>query len=880
MTTAVLTAAGLNVSGIEGAAIAAPVATFTDANLGATPADFSATITWGDGLQTAGTVVANSGGGFAVTGSHTYAEEGTYTTSVTIIDAGGSMASATSSATIADAALSAAGTAITGTEGAAFSGLVATFTDANPTAPVIDFTATITWGDGATSPGTITQPGGLGTGFIVSGAHTYAEEGNYGVSVAITDIGGSTANATSMATVADAALTAQGVNVAAIEGASTGGIVASFTDADPNAVASDFTATINWGDGASSTGTIAVNSNGGFDVIGTHSYAEEGTFPINVMIFDAGGSTANATSMATVADAALTAAGLNVSGIEGAAIAAPVATFTDANPTAPQTDFTATITWGDGATSPGTITQPGGIGTGFIVSGAHTYAEEGSHPVMVTVSDVGGSSASATGMATVALPADLHVTITDAATTLVPGTVDTYTIRVTNNGPNTVGSFTLTDAIPDALLNATFGTPSAGSYDPGSGLWSGLSLASGQSAFITLSGVIGIATGTLSNTVSVSPPAGLFDPNPGDNTATDTDTLTLFSSPYPPPPPATSANMILRRGDGLYAIYDLGNNATLAAHPLAQVGSDWQFAGLGSVQAGGGTAMFLRQQDVPGPTGSFEIYNISNNNVISAALLGHLNGQVQGIGNFGSHGENDVLLRDVTAFFVVNDQFTGIAPLGTVGINWERGGFGSFSGNPGEYDMLLRDTNSGGLQVYDIANNQITNSAFIGAVGLDWQISGFGAFSSRPGETDMIMRNSNTGGLQVYDIANNRITNSAFLGTVGLEWQFAGVAPIRGPGTSDLVLRNVNTGAFEAYDIANNQIIGAASLGRVGLEWQLGGFAADPAAASMGSSGSVSQLVQAMAGFGGGSGAAESLNTAPLGADTSQQPLLTTPQHA
>jgi len=35
-----------------------------------------------------------------------------------------------------------------------------------------------------------------------------------------------------------------------------------------------------------------------------------------------------------------------------------------------------------------------------------------------------------------------------------------------------------------------------------------------------------------------------------------------------------------------------------------------------------------------------------------------------------------------------------------------------------------------------------------------------------------------------------------------------------------------------------------------------------------------------MAGFGGGSGAGESLNTAPLGADTSQQTFLTTPQHA
>jgi hypothetical protein len=95
-----------------------------------------------------------------------------------------------------------------------------------------------------------------------------------------------------------------------------------------------------------------------------------------------------------------------------------------------------------------------------------------------------------------------------------------------------------------------------------------------------------------------------------------------------------------------------------------------------------------------------------------------------------------------------------------------------------------------------------------------------------------------------------------------------------------MVLRNVNTGAFEVYDIANNQITGAASLGAVGLDWRLGGFAADPPTASMGNSSQAAQLVQAMAGFGGSSGSAESLNTGALGADTSQQTLLTTPQHA
>ena len=140
------------------------------------------------------------------------------------------------------------------------------------------------------------------------------------------------------------------------------------------------------------------------------------------------------------------------------------------------------------------------------------------------------------------------------------------------------------------------------------------------------------------------------------------------------------------------------------------------------------------------------------------------------------------------------------------------------------------------------------------------------------------MRNATTGGLEVYDIANNQITNAAFLGTVGLDWQFAGVAPVHGAGTSDLVLRNVNSGAFQVYNIANNQITGSASLGQVGLEWQLGGLAAGAPAGAMGGAGSTSQLVQAMAGF---DGAAAGISGAvPPGDDTSQQPLLTTPQHA
>src|SRR5205085_247595 len=152
--------------------------------------------------------------------------------------------------------------------------------------------------------------------------------------------------------------------------------------------------------------------------------------------------------------------------------------------------------------------------------------------------------------------------------------------------------------------------------------------------------------------------------------------------------------------------------------------------------------------------------------------------------------------------------------------------------------MLLRNSTSGAFQVYNVApnNNIITNSASLGAVGLNFKVLGFGNFGSF-GNTDMLLRDDNTGGLQVYNIANNQLTGSFSLGAVGTDWKFAGVAPVSAPGASDLVLRNFNTGAFQVYNIAGNTLVGSASLGAPGPDWQLGGFAASTPAGSMGSSG-------------------------------------------
>jgi len=99
-----LTAAGVTVSAVPGTAFAGTVATLTDADPGGTPADYTATIDWGDGTPPDQGAVTAQGGGFAVSGSNTYTTAAN-TITIQVTDTGGSTATATTTITDADLAI-------------------------------------------------------------------------------------------------------------------------------------------------------------------------------------------------------------------------------------------------------------------------------------------------------------------------------------------------------------------------------------------------------------------------------------------------------------------------------------------------------------------------------------------------------------------------------------------------------------------------------------------------------------------------------------------------------------------------------------------------------------------------------------------------------
>ncbi len=142
-----------------------------------------------------------------------------------------------------------------------------------------------------------------------------------------------------------------------------------------------------------------------------------------------------------------------------------------------------------------------------------------------------GSLGTAVASLPLCLPSDLALTVTDGVTTVVPGSTVTYTITVTNNGPNAMTGASVTDTFPATLTGVswTCAPAAACATTSGTGNINGalLTLGSGGSATFTVTATVDpAATGTLANTASVASPASNTDPTPANNSATDTDTLT------------------------------------------------------------------------------------------------------------------------------------------------------------------------------------------------------------------------------------------------------------------------------------------------------------------------------------------------------------------
>jgi CHRD domain/Domain of unknown function DUF11/RTX calcium-binding nonapeptide repeat (4 copies)/Domain of unknown function (DUF4214) len=135
--------------------------------------------------------------------------------------------------------------------------------------------------------------------------------------------------------------------------------------------------------GASATLTVTVTP------------VEEGSFANTASVTASGNPdvfSGNDSSTATVmvAEPPISSTGAAVAGFELTPLVnVPVATFSHTNGVEPPGDFSATINWGDGTTSAGTVVR---AGAGYQVLGSHTYTDEGIFMLSVSVTDDGAAA--------------------------------------------------------------------------------------------------------------------------------------------------------------------------------------------------------------------------------------------------------------------------------------------------------------------------------------------------------------------------------------------------------------------------------------------------------------------------------------------------------
>lgn len=239
-----------------------------------------------------------------------------------------------------------------------------------------------------------------------------------------------------------------------VAGTAFTGVVSRFTDADGNSDPAKYAAQIRWGDGTTSRGTIAADPAGGFDVIGSHTYTRGKAVRITTQVGDADGASVTITTTNLVSPAPFSALGLPVRvGRNGVVSRSAVAVFASPERGLAASAFSATIDWGDGTTSPGTVVAVRG-GRQFRVIGSHRYASPGSYSVSTTITQgpaSPGTSFTATNLiSNGAVPADR----------IIPNFVNPWGLAAPNPGDFwSSNNGTGTSSVFDSAGNLSAGLP-------------------------------------------------------------------------------------------------------------------------------------------------------------------------------------------------------------------------------------------------------------------------------------------------------------------------------------------------------------------------------------------------------------------------------------
>ena len=383
--------AAANQTADEGTSASFPLGSFSD------PGDddpWEVTVDWGDGSSD--TTFDEAAPGTIAAQTHTYADNGVFTVTVSVRedDGIGASGSATFQVTVANVPPSVTPPADQASdEGSPASFSLGSFSDPGDDDP---WEVTVDWGD-ATSDTTFDE---ALAGAIAANSHTYADNGTYTVTVTVKEDGGAGASGSATFQVAVANVPPSmtpPADQAANEGTSKTFDLGSFTDPGDD---DPWEVTVDWGDG--STDTVFDAATAGAIADKAHTYADNDVYTVTVSVVedDGAGAAGSATFQVTVANLQPSVTkptfGPTLIGCQTAATLSEIS-FNDLG--TGDSPWTVSVDWGDGSadTTYTTNTQ------GAQQNQSHVYATAGTFTATVSVTDkdLGTGSNTSTNTTTV-----------------------------------------------------------------------------------------------------------------------------------------------------------------------------------------------------------------------------------------------------------------------------------------------------------------------------------------------------------------------------------------------------------------------------------------------------------------------------------------------